>query len=95
MKEIRKRRQQVKNEPQIIGGSPAGAGKQAPKILDQRTQPTPVEIQEKQHGEVVTVSSHVRSRPRKKDEPDVRIHSLTQEERQAWNKVKNLEWEDE
>lgn len=99
MSEIRKvpknpRRQKIE-PPKIVGGSTATSAAHEPKVLDQHTKQAPVEIRSKEHGEIITVQSHVRSRPKKKDEPEVRLRAITDEEKAEWERVKSNQWEDE
>lgn len=88
------RREKIE-QPKIIGARGLGTSREAPKTLDQRTKSKPVEIETKEHGEVITVQSHIRSKPRKKNEPEVRLRSMTAEEKAAWESIKTNQWEDE
>lgn len=86
------RRKQKIEPPKIVGGQklPGEAG--TPKVFDQNTRQRPVQIETKEHGEVVSVQSHTRTKPKKND-PDVRLRSMTAEEKAEWNSVKRMEWE--
>ena len=96
MSEIRKigKERKQTQQPQIIGANPMN-NPGPTKTLDQRTRTQPAEIQTTEHEEVVTVSSHTRSKPRKKDEPEVRLRVTTPESKAKWESVKKMEWEDE
>ncbi len=88
------RRGQKIEPPKIVGGNvPASAEPRTPKVLDQNTRQRPVQIETTEHGEVVSVVSHTRTKPKKND-PDVRLRSMTADEKEAWRKVKQGEWED-
>jgi hypothetical protein len=98
MSEIRKvpknpRKEKIE-QPKIIG---AAVSREAttPKVLDHNTKQKPVEIQMREHGEVVTVQSHVRAKPRKKDEPEVRLRTMTDEQKREWEAVKSNVWEEQ
>lgn len=77
----------------ILGAQPTNpVGK--PRVLDGRTKQTQIPVEVTQHGEKVTVKSHVRAKPARKDEPEVRLQLMTREERERWNSIRQVEWED-
>jgi len=88
----KKRRQEPIKQPKIVGAKPLDP-QRAPQVIDQRTKTIPTEIPTKTHGEVVTVKEHTRSKPSKPDEPDVRLRTMTPEEKQEWQDVKSGKWE--
>lgn len=86
-------RRQATQDVKIVGGKPLkGKGTQ---IVDQQVRQKPVEIQTKQHEEVVTVRSYTRAKPRKKNDPDIRLRISSPESRQEWEAVKSNQWEPE
>jgi len=87
------RRKEKVEPPKIVGGNAPTGEPRTPKVLDQRTRARPVQIETKEHGEIVTVQSHIRSKPGKKSDPDVRLRGMTAEEKEEWRKVKRMEWE--
>lgn len=78
-----------RKEPKILG---APVVKDTPpETLDRRSKVQPQHVETTVHGEAVTVREHVRSKPQKKDEPDVRIRSMIREQRERWNQVRRAE----
>jgi hypothetical protein len=74
-------------EPKIVGAAPLG-GPEKTKTLDKRSPVEPQAVEVHVHEEVVTVRQHVRSRPLRKDEPDVRVRTMTPEAKEAWARAK-------
>lgn len=62
-----------------------------PKTLDSRSKATPQEIEVKTHLETVTVKEHVRSKPQRKDEPEIRVRSMDRDDRKEWERAKRAE----
>lgn len=87
-----KRHQKIE-EPKIVGGQKMKAPGET-KVIDQRTRARPVQIDYKEHGEVVSVQSHTRAKPRKKSDPEIRLRSMTDEQKKEWEAVKRGDWED-
>jgi hypothetical protein len=76
-----------KRDPQILGARPIGSV-EGVKRLDRNSPVEPQEAQVRYHEELVTVRSHLRSRPLRKDEPDVRIRAMTPEGKTEWERAK-------
>lgn len=91
IRKIPKRHPKQNVDTKIVGAKHVPTEIVEPKVLDQRTRSRPVQIETTEHGEIVTVSSHTRSKPRKKDEPEVRLRAMTPEQKQAWEAVKGGE----
>jgi hypothetical protein len=81
-------------QPKILGGAAGMSEARTPKVIDQNTKQAPIEIHEKTHGDVVTVETHTRRKPKRKSDPDVRLQIMSKEERAEWEKVKSNVWED-
>jgi len=75
--------------PRIVGAPEVS--ETPPTTLDSRSPVKPQEVEVKQHLEAVTVREHVRAKPRKKDEPEIRLRSMNQDERRAWERAKRAE----
>lgn len=73
----------------IIGAHEIEQGE--PTILDKRTKQEQAPVEVTEHEEIVTVQQHVRSKPKRKDEPEVRIRSLTSEAKDSWGKARRGE----
>ena len=78
-------------EPQIKGALPVT--QTPPKTLDSRSKVEQPPVETTTHGEAVTVRQHVRSKPLRKDEPEVRLRMMTREEREQWQRVRRAEEE--
>jgi hypothetical protein len=81
-----------RKEPKIIG-APVVKDTPPQETLDSRSKVAAAEVETTAHGEAVTVREHVRSKPQKKDEPEVRIRTMTREQRETWNRVRRAEEE--
>jgi hypothetical protein len=85
-------RRQIPQEPKILGVKQI-SDTRAPTIVDRQTKAAPVKITQKQTGETVTVESYVRRKPRKKSDPEVRLHVVSKEQQEEWDRIKRNEWE--
>lgn len=79
-----------KRDPKIIGANELQASETV-RRLDRHSPTEPQEAQVRLHEEIVTVRQHVRSRPLRKDEPDVRIRAMTPEGKAEWDRAKRGE----
>lgn len=64
--------------PKILGAPEITEAK--PEVLDKNTKQEQVPPEIHYQEEIVTVRQHVRAKPLRKDEPEVRIRSLTTKE---------------
>lgn len=64
-----------------------------PETLDSRSRVEQPPVEMAAHMDTVTVREHVRSRPTKKDEPEVRVRTMGKDERENWNRVRRAEEE--
>lgn len=78
-----------RNTPKIVGA--LEITQEPPKTLDSRTVQEPQEVETKAHMEAVTVREHVRSKPKRDGDPEVRVRTMGSEEREEWNRVKRGE----
>lgn len=76
-------------EPKVIGAKTASD----PQVFDSRSKTEQHPVETTVHGEAVTVRQHVRSKPQKKNEPDVRLRMMSREEREIWNRIRRAEEE--
>lgn len=78
-----------RNTPKILGA--AEVSETPPKTLDSRSPVEPTQVETTVHMEAVTVREHVRSKPRRKDEPEVRVRTMSKEARENWDKARRAE----
>lgn len=80
-----------RNTPKIVGA--LEVSETPPKTLDSRSPVEPTVVETRVHMDAVTVREHVRSKPKKKGEPEVRVRTMGKTEREEWNRVKRAEEE--
>ena len=78
-------------QPKIVGA--AQASEKPPKTLDSRTPSEPVPVETKSHMDAVSVREHVRSRPKRKGEPELRARTYDREKMETWEKTRRAEEE--
>lgn len=78
-----------RNTPRIMGA--LEVTETPPKTLDSRTPQEPTPVETKSHMDAVTVREHLRSKPAKRGEPQVRVRTMDKQSREDWNKVRRAE----